>query len=81
MKQKDAIIIIMCVVIATIFSYVIFNQILGGPKNRQQKAEVVTPITPEFNLPDKTIFNTEAVNPTKLIEIGPNTNNQPFANQ
>ena len=78
MKQKDIAIIVASVGFAAIFSFIVCSKFINTPKNRQQKVEVVTPISAEFDIPDKTIFNTEAVNPTKLIEISPNTNNQPF---
>lgn len=81
MKKKDYLLIFMSVIVSTIFSYIVCSRFIVTAKIRQQKVEVVKPITAEFNLPDKNIFNTNAVNPTKLIEIGPNTNVQPFANQ
>ena len=80
MKQKDLVTIIMCVVVSGIFSYLVCNSLLVSSEKKQRSAEVVTPITSEFKLPDSKIFNTDAINPTMLIEIGPNTNNQPFAN-
>ncbi len=81
MKQKDLITVIASVVVAGIFSFVICSQFITSSASKNQKVEVVQPISAEFNLPDKKIFNTEAINPTKLIEIAPNTNNLPFANQ
>jgi hypothetical protein len=81
MKKKDLILIFMSVIVSTIFSYIICSKFIVTAKVRQQKVEIVKPITAEFNLPDKKIFNTDAVNPTKLIEIGPNINDQPFTNQ
>ncbi len=81
MKQKDLIAVITSVFVAAIFSFVICSQFIASDGGSNQKAEVVQPISAEFNLPDKKIFNTEAINPTKLIEIAPNTNNLPFANQ
>lgn len=80
MKQKDIAIIAITVFIAGIFSYVICNNFLFKPADLKQKAEVVAPITSDFTLPDKTVFNVDATNPTKVIEIGPNTNDQPFTN-
>lgn len=80
MKQKDIAIIVITVFIAGIFSYVICNNFLFNAKDQKQKVELVAPITSDFTLPDKAIFNTEAINPTKVIEIGPNTNDQPFTN-
>ena len=81
MKQKDLITIVASVVVAGIFSFIICSQFINSSADHNQKYEIVQPISAEFNLPDKKIFNTEAINPTKLIEIAPNTNNQPFANQ
>lgn len=81
MKKKDLATIIAAIGIATLMSFLISNQFISSPENRQQKVEVVAPISADFTLPDKNIFNAQAVNPTKLIEIGPNTNNQPFVNQ
>jgi hypothetical protein len=81
MKKKDLAVIVMSVIVAAIFSFIICNKFIGNGKDSQQRVEVVKPITAEFNLPNKDIFNSIAINPTKVIEIGPNTNNQPFANQ
>ncbi len=81
MKQKDLAVVIASVVVAGIFSFIICSQLITSSANRNQQVEIVQPISADFNLPDKKIFNTEAVNPTKLIEIAPNTNNLPFANQ
>lgn len=81
MKQKDLAVILLCVVLAAIFSFVICSKVIFTTDDRMQKVEVVAPITSDFKLPDNKVFNDQAVNPTKLIEIGPNTNNQPFANQ
>jgi len=81
MKQKDIIIIIATVFISGIFSYVICNSVLFGSKDQKQTAQVVQPIVSDFKLPDKKIFNIDAVNPTTLIQIGPNSNEQPFAKQ
>lgn len=81
MKQKDIIAIVLCVVMSAVFSFVICSKVIFTSADKLQKAEVVAPITSDFKLPDSKVFNDQAVNPTKQIEIGPNTNNQPFANQ
>ena len=80
MNRKDIITIATTVFIASIFSYVICSNFIFSTYDQKQQFEVVTPIDANFNLPDKQIFNTDAVNPTKLIEIGPNSNDQPFSN-
>ena len=48
------------------------------PKNRQAKVEVVQKITSDFPQPDTKFFNSGAVNPTQLIQIGQEQNPQPF---
>jgi hypothetical protein len=80
-KQKDFATIAITVFVAGIFSYIVCSKVIFASQDRQQKVEIVAPISADFDLPDKKIFNTDAINPTKLIEIGPNSNNQPFTNQ
>ena len=81
MKQKDITLVLVCVFIAGILSYFICSQFIGGSIKANKNVEVVTPISAEFTLPDKAIFNTEAIDPTQVIEIGPNSNSQPFVNR
>ena len=81
MKKKDLVVIIFTVIVAAIFSYLICSKLIGTAETTRQSAEIVKPITAEFNLPSSEIFNSSAVNPTKLIVIGPNANEKPFANQ
>lgn len=81
MKKKDLVVIIFTVIVAAIFSYLICSKLIGTAETTRQSVEVVKPISADFLLPDKTIFNSSAVNPTKLIEIGPNANEKPFANE
>lgn len=80
MKRKELAAIAVVVIVSAMFSFTICSKFLFTAKDREQKVEVVTPISSTFNLPDNTIFNSEAVNPTKLIEIGLSSNDQPFAN-
>lgn len=81
MKQKDIAVIIATVGVSAILSFVLCNQFIDSAAKHNLKAETVELITADFDLPDKTVFNENAINPTKLIEIGPNTNNQPFSNE
>jgi len=81
MKQKDITAIAISVFVAGMFSYIICNNFIITGTQKKEEVEVVTPITSTFNLPDKAIFNNEAIDPTQLIEIGPNSNSQPFVNK
>lgn len=81
MKQKDVAMILVMVFISGILSFVVSGRIFGSPQNREQTAEVVEAITPEFPAPPAKYFNGTSVNPTQLITIGGGTNPNPFDNQ
>jgi hypothetical protein len=80
MKQQDIAIVIIIVFMAGIFSFFITSKFIT-PSDKKLTAEVVTPISTEFPLPDNKVFNDKAVNPTVKIEIAPNNNDKPFADQ
>ena len=78
MKQKDITLIIVVAFISGVISITVSKYFIAPPKNRQQKVEVVEVISSEFPEPDKTYFNKDSIDPTKLINIGDNSNPQPF---
>ncbi len=78
MKQKDIALIVMIVFISAIVSLFVSKLIFVSPANRQQKVEVVQPITANFPQPDKTYFNSSAFDPTQPITITQNANPDPF---
>jgi len=81
MKQKDFVLIIVVVFISGVFSFFVSNYLFASPKNRQEKVEIVQPITADFpSLSDK-YFNNNSIDPTQVIRIGENNNNQPFNKQ
>lgn len=77
MKQQDIAAVIGIVFFAGVISFVITNKFIA-PSSEKLQAQVVKPITTEFSVPDNKVFNDQAINPTKLIEIAPNSNNAPF---
>lgn len=81
MKQKDIALIIIVVFISVVVSIFVSKAVFAPPKNRQQKVEVVNAIDDTFPQPDSRYFNNQAVDPTKLIKIGDNTNPNPFNGQ
>jgi hypothetical protein len=70
MKQKDIALIGVMVLIGAVVALVISRLIFSSPKNRQQTAEVVDVITPEFPAPPPKYFNSNAVNPAQPITLG-----------
>ena len=78
MRQKDLALIGVIIFISAIVSLFVSKAVFAPPKNRQQQVEVVQPITDTFPQPDSHYFNSTAFDPTKLITIGQNNNNDPF---
>lgn len=78
MKQKDIMLIVVVVFFAGIFSLVTSKVLFTSGGSRNQTTQVVDPISEQFEQPDKRVFNDQAINPTKLIQIGDSTNPQPF---
>lgn len=78
MKQNDIILIIVMVFIGGVLSFFISKTLITSPKSRNEKVETVQAITSEFNQPNTVYFNKNSVDPTQLIKIGDNNNNQPF---
>jgi len=78
MKQKDIALVVVIVIISAVISTIISKTLITSPKNRQAKVEIVDPISPTFQSPSTKYFNSNAVDPTQLIQIGNNSNPQPF---
>jgi hypothetical protein len=78
MKQNDIILIIVVVFIAGIASFFVSNALFSSAELGKTSAEVVEPISQTFAQPDTRYFNDKAVNPTQLIQIGNQDNQQPF---
>ncbi len=78
MKQKDIALIIVIVAISAALSYVLSGMLISSPKNRKEQVEVVPQISADFSKPDQKYFNKDAVDPTRLIKIGEDSNTKPF---
>lgn len=78
MKSKDIAVIIAVAFFAAIVSLLLTQTIFVSKDKKELTAETVEPINSQFNQPDKTVFNKDAVNPTQLIQIGDSNNSTPF---
>lgn len=78
MKQKDLALVLVVVFISIVVALVVSRMIFASPKNRQQTAEKVDVISPDFALPPSEFFNARSVNPTQQIKIGNSNNPNPF---
>lgn len=79
MKQKDIVLIITIIIISGIFSLIISNYVFVTPKDRKTEVEVVPVVSSKFKQPDKRFYNSESFDPTRIIVIGGNSNQDPFA--
>lgn len=75
MKQKDIVLFIAVGVVSAVFAYVL-SSVIVSPGTKDATAEVVDEITTEFLPPDSRYFNEQSINPTQLIEIKDQSNNQ-----
>lgn len=78
MKQKDILLVIVIIIVSAVFSFILTSVLFGSPETRKEKVEVIETITDKFDKPDSKFFNEKSVNPTKLIRIEENQNQQPF---
>lgn len=78
MRQKDIAIIAVVVIFGGVFSALISKALFAKPANRKVQVEVVQPITGDFEAPDKRFFNQSSIDPTLPIQIGNNSNPDPF---
>lgn len=78
MRQKDIAIILAVVLFSAVASVLVSKMLFGKPQNRQVQVEVVQPISADFAEADKRYFNASAIDPTQSIQIGNNSNPDPF---
>lgn len=80
MTKKDLGLLAGVLVFSVILSLIIANFVFGSSGERQEKVEVVDPISADFPVSQVSpkYFNNKSVDPTQLIQIG-NPNEHPFA--
>lgn len=76
MKQKDIATIVVVALIAGIMSFVITGMVFGKQSELKTEVEVVEPISAELPEVDNRYFNENSINPTQIIRIGSNQNNE-----
>ncbi len=77
MKKTDIVLILVCVFIGGIFSFIVTTQLFGG-QSKKLEVETVEEISSEFTLPDKKYFNEQSFNYTQQIQIGNGNTNVQF---
>jgi len=62
--------IILIASISVLIAYFVTKAVLGDVKDQAVKVKTAEPITSEVTEPDKSVFNTNAINPTVEVIIG-----------
>ena len=72
MKKSDIAMIILIASVSVLVAYFAGKALVGDGKNTSVDVKVADPITANVTVPDKTIFNDNAINPTVEVIIGGN---------
>lgn len=78
MKQKDLALIIVLAVISAIISYFVSAQFISKPTDLKAEVKTVEPISDVMPDADERYFNDKSLDPTEVIKIGGQENQQPF---
>ena len=78
MKQKDLALIIVLAVISAIVSYFVSGMFITKPTDLKADVKVVDPISADIPEVDTRYFNSDSIDPTEVIKIGGQENQQPF---
>lgn len=70
MKNSDIAALILIASLSVIVAYFVANAVIGSPTGGNAKVKTIAPISSEITQPDKSIFNSDAINPTVEVEIG-----------
>ena len=78
MKKSDIASIILIASVSALVAWFAANAVIGEPKQGVSKVKTADTITSNIEVPDKRIFNSNAINPTIERSIGKSANSLPF---
>ncbi len=70
MKKSDIAMIILIASISVLVAYFAAKALIGDVQNESVKVKTAERISTKVEEPDKTVFNTNAINPTVEVIIG-----------
>jgi len=70
MKKTDIATIILIASASILVAYFVAKTVIGDTQNQSVKVKTADPISATVADPDKTVFNTNAINPTVEVIIG-----------
>jgi hypothetical protein len=78
MKQQDIALIIVIAAISGVISFFASGALFASNEMQEQTVSKIDPITAELAMPSQKYFNDKSVNPTQLVQVGDNNNDNPF---
>lgn len=73
MKKTDIAMIVLIAGLSIFVSYLVVNSLVSGLKNKPVDVPTAEAISSEVTEPSKSIFNSDAINPTISTNIGKNS--------
>ncbi len=78
MKKNEVALLVLIVGIVGLITYYALNSALAGLKPKAVSVDIADPISETLVEPNKDIFKPGAYNPTVKVNIGDQSNEQPF---
>jgi len=69
MKRSELAMVILIAAVSVMVAYFIGHALFGGAANQSVKVPTIQTISSEFDTPDPTIFNSNAINPTIGVSL------------
>jgi hypothetical protein len=69
MKKTDLAMIVFIASVSMLIAYFVGNSIFGNVTNKGQQVKTIDAISTTIQEPDKTVFNTNAINPAVEVQI------------
>lgn len=69
MKKTDLAMIVFIASVSMLIAYFIGNSIFGNVTNKGEQVKTIDVISTTIQEPDKTVFNTSAINPAVEVQI------------
>jgi hypothetical protein len=79
MKRDDAILIIGTMVLSAILAILVTTKLTPNSASTHRQIVNVSTINTVFKPPSNQYLNSKSIDPTLLVRIGSNSNNEPFS--
>ncbi|HEY1645608.1 MAG TPA: hypothetical protein VGF75_04480 [Candidatus Saccharimonadales bacterium] len=78
LRQKDIIALVVALIAGVFMSLLVDKFAFSNSASQNTEVDVVPTIHTDFPAPSIAYYNSQAVDPTQIINISPNSSSQPF---